>query len=266
MSKPSRPLARKPTLNPYSFAVREIVNRLKWDLNPISWASRREMKRWRDRFAGEKAVIVCNGPSLQRSDLSLLKGVFTFGLNKINLLYGKTDFRPSCIVATADPVMEQNAEFFNNTDTMLFFRNTGLRWIRPRKNMVFFHIADQYKFARDCSLSLFGGGTVTFAALQLAFHMGFKEVALIGADHSYSRSGPSGEMVTAGSTDPDHFDPNYFAGGVNWQLPEMYLWDFSYSLAKEIYALSDRKIVNATEGGKLEIFQRMSLSTFLSAK
>jgi len=197
-SKVSRPLARKATLNPYSYAVREIMKRLVWDVNPVSWDSRQKMKRWKNRYADEKAVIVCNGPSLLRSDLSELKGVFTFGLNKINLLYDKTDYRPSCIVATADPVMEQNAAFFNETDTPLFLRNTGLKWIRPRKNTIFFHIADQYKFARDCSFSLFGGGTVTFAAMQLAYHMGFREVALIGADHSYSRSGPSGEMVKGG--------------------------------------------------------------------
>lgn len=264
MHKLPRPLARKETVNPYSFVARQFLNRLRWDLDPLSWLSRREIKKWHNRYVGAKAVIVCNGPSLLKSDLSLLSGVFTFGLNKINLLYEKSDFRPSCIVATADPVIEQNAEFFNSTTTTLFLRNTGKRWVQPRNNTIFFHIADQYKFARDCSISLFGGGTVTFSAMQLAYHMGFKEVALIGADHSYSRSGPSGELVSAGKTDPDHFDPSYFSGGVNWQLPEMFLWDFSYSLAKEIYELSGRKIINATEGGKLEIFPRESLKNFVS--
>jgi hypothetical protein len=92
-------LAQRPTINPYRYGAFEIWNRLKWDLNPESWSSRKRLKAYKDKYLGHKAVIVCNGPSLLKSDLSLLGGVFTFGLNKINLLFDKSNFRPSCIVA-----------------------------------------------------------------------------------------------------------------------------------------------------------------------
>ncbi|WP_277882134.1 hypothetical protein [Oculatella sp. FACHB-28] len=44
--------------------------------------------------------------------MSLLKGTYTFGLNKINLLFEYSEFRPSCIVSVNSFVVEQNAEFY----------------------------------------------------------------------------------------------------------------------------------------------------------
>ena len=77
------------TINPYRRAVGLILFRLLWDVNPASWMSRKRIKGWKDRFLGQKAVILCNGPSLNRVNFEHLtvSRVFTFGLNKINLLF-----------------------------------------------------------------------------------------------------------------------------------------------------------------------------------
>jgi hypothetical protein len=71
-------LKRRPTINPYRHTAFLIVNRLAWDLRFESWP-RRRMRSWQDKYSGQKAVILCNGPSLLKSDLSLLDGIFTFG-------------------------------------------------------------------------------------------------------------------------------------------------------------------------------------------
>jgi hypothetical protein len=63
-----------------------------------------------------------------------------------------------------------------------------------------------------------------------------------------------------------HFDPNYFAGGVKWQLPDLCQSEISYMIATQVYEVFDRKIVNATEGGCLEIFPRISLAEFVGRK
>ena len=164
-------LQQTPTVNPYRFGLYEIAHRLRWDLNPESWRSRRIMRRWRDRFAGEKAVILCNGPSLLDVDFSLLSNVATFGLNKINLLFDKTSFRPSCIASVNTYVIEQAARFFNETDIPLFLDSGARRYVRARQNVAFLHSTARCKVARDCSLSLYPGHTVTFVALQLAHHI-----------------------------------------------------------------------------------------------
>ena len=94
--------------------------------------------------------------------------------------------------------------------------------------------------------------------------MGFSDVALIGCDHDFTSKGPPNKVVTSGDKDMDHFDPNYFAGGMKWELPDLLTSEVYYTLARKVYAEAGRRIVNATEGGKLDIFPRVSLEEFLA--
>ncbi len=258
--------SRTQTLNPYYYAGSMILSRLAWDVMPEAWRSREKLRDWKNRYAGEKAVIVCNGPSLLKSDLSLLRGVFTFGLNKINLLFDKSEFRPSFIVSVNPFVIEQNRDFYNTTDIPLFLDRAGLNYVKSSDNVIFLHSTQMPQFARDCSISVHQGYTVTYVAMQLAYHMGFEKVALIGADHNYAIKGPGGKSVVSGERDDNHFDKNYFAGGVKWQLPDLVGSERSYLFAKEAYSEDNREIVNATEGGQLDIFQRVPLDEFLQER
>ncbi len=258
---------QRDTLNPYRTGAGFIWRRLKWDLQPESWRSRAGLQRLRNTQPGGKAVILCNGPSLLKVDFELLArtGVYTFGLNKINLLFDKTSFRPGCIVSVNPLVLAQNAAFYNSTSLPLFLDSFGARFVKPRPNVLFTHTADLPRFSRDCSVSLFQGFTVTFVALQLAFHMGFRKVALVGADHNFAVKGPANQTVVSGEKDESHFDPNYFAGGVKWQLPDLFQSEVAYTMARDAYAAFRGEVVNATVGGQLEVFRRLDLHEFLGA-
>jgi len=260
-------LKRRATINPYLSAGGLVLKRFIWDINIKSWISRKRLKNWKDNYNGQKAVIVCNGPSLLENDLSLLDNVFTFGLNKINLLFGQSSFRPSCIVAVNKYVLEQNSQFYNETQIPLFLDRAALQKnIHFKDNTILLHMTPSYlkQFARDCSISLYSSNTVTYIAMQLAFHMGFKKVALIGCDHNFATKGAANMTVEAGKTDPNHFAPNYFSGGVKWQLPDLFESEVGYMLAKKTYECYGRKIVNATVGGNLEIFDRVTLKDFIT--
>lgn len=259
-------VAQPPTLNPYIFGTSLVLQRLRWDLKPESWRSRARVRKWQDKYNGKKAVILCNGPSLLDVDLSMLEGTFTFGLNKINLLFDKSSFRPSCIVAVNRFVIEQNADFYNATDIPLFLDSKGLGLVSARPTVCFLHSTNRPGFARDCSWSINQGHTVTYVAMQLAFHMGFHEVALVGCDHNFAAKGHANEVVVAGDVDKSHFDPNYFAGGVKWHLPDLFESEVAYTRAMNMYHAFGRRIVNSTEGGKLEVFQRQRLAEFLSGE
>lgn len=260
-------LAQRPALNPYRIGAGFIWRRLKWDLNPQSWRSRAVLNSWKDRHpGGGKAVILCNGPSLLKVDFDALQraGVFCFGLNKINLLFDKTSFRPSCVVAVNSLVLDQNQAFYNQTDLPLFLDSHAAPFVKGRSNVAFLHSNVFPIFARDASISLFQGYTVTFVAMQLAFHMGFREVALVGADHTFATKGAANKTVVSGARDESHFDPNYFAGGVQWQLPDLFQSEVAYTMARDMYAAHGGQVVNASVGGELEIFSRMALLNFLS--
>lgn len=251
------------TVSPYRFAANEIANRLLWDLTPESWRSRRILRGWRNRYAGQKAVILCNGPSLLKVDLGLLKNTFTFGLNKINLLFDKTDFRPSCVAAVNPLVLEQNAEFYNSTDIPLFLDSGARQKVTARESVAFLKSCSQRKVALDCSISIYQGHTVTFVAMQLALHMGFREVALVGCDHNFVASGSANTEVAAGEKDLDHFDPNYFAGTMKWHLPDLVQSEINYMMAQQVFEALGGRIVNCTVSGKLELLERTELSEFL---
>ena len=147
-------------------------------------------------------------------------------------------------------------------DLPLFLDSAARAHIKSRENVTFLHSDSQVKFARDVSMSIWQGATVTTVALQIAFHMGFKEVALVGCDHNFAQSGPPNQLVISGEKDHSHFDPNYFAGGVQWQLPDLVASEYGYSLARENYSASGRAIYNCTDGGNLEVFERKSLREF----
>lgn len=255
------------TINPYISGLGLILFRMLWDLHPYSWKSRKRLQGWKNRFAGEKAVILCNGPSLNMVNLESLSNsrVFTFGLNKINLLFGRTDFRPSVIVAVNPNVVEQNFKYYNRTNIPLFIDSNSKKWMKFRNNVHFLHsAATNGKFAKDCSVSINQGHTVTYIAMQLAFHMGFKKIALVGCDHNFTTKGPSNKTIIAGSYDPNHFDPKYFANGVKWQLPDLTSSQLHYEIAKDTFERHNRKIINCTEGGNLNVFTRQPLDEFLT--
>jgi hypothetical protein len=260
-------LRERAVVNPYLKAANLVLRRLPWDLNPESWRSRGQLHQLHNTQVGRKAVILCNGPSLLKTDFARLKDskVFTFGLNKINLLFDKTDFRPSCVVAVNHLVLEQNQDFFNQTQLPIFLDSHAHSFIKRRPNVTYLKQTYHKVFARDVSWSIFYGHTVTFVALQLAYHLGFSEVALVGCDHNFpsAQGGHANQTVVSGASDPNHFDPNYFAGGVKWQLPDLFQSEVAYQMALEMYEATGRKIYNATEGGKLEIYPRLGLGDFL---
>lgn len=251
------------TMNPYRFALTLVRQRLAWDLRLESWRSRRRLQRLRNTQTGRRAVVLCNGPSLLRSDLKLLDGIYSFGLNKINLLFERSDFRPSCVVAVNPHVINQNAAFYASTELPLFLDSHALQIVPARPNVTFLHNSLEARVVEDVSLSLNQGYTVTCVALQLALHMGFESVAVIGCDHNFAVKGMANAEVRAEGPDRSHFDPRYFSGGQAWNLPDLSASEYYYSQLAVLYQKLGRGLWNCTEGGALELFPRCSLGEFV---
>jgi hypothetical protein len=92
--------------------------------------------------------------------------------------------------------------------------------------------------------------------------MGFQEVYLIGFDHSYkipmdAALDTQRKEITSQSDDPNHFDPSYFGKGYRWHDPAVERMETAYRRAREAFAANGRKIMNATVGGQLNVFERV---------
>ena len=264
-------ISYKTTINPYKQALSLFMHRLAFDLNAKVWRSKRNTKLLGNKF-NSKCIILCNGPSLNKVDFDLLKDsqIFTIGLNKINLMFEKNSFRPNLIACVNPFVIDQNIDFYLNTDIPVFLDYLGVKKMgklgatSKRQNIHFLHSADVTgQFATNLSGSICQGYTVTYVALQIAYHLGFTEVALVGCDHNFASKGTNNSTITQKTTETNHFIPNYFAPGSQWQLPDLLGSEFHYQIARDVYEINERVIYNCTEGGKLDIFERMPLEDFI---
>jgi len=198
-------------------------------------------------------------------DLSPLNRYHTFGLNKIHLIFPHTEFRPSYHVAVNPLVVEQSRKTFERMDCPSFLPMDSRAVGESGAKLVYYiNAPSSQAFSRDATEAVCQGSTVTYAAMQIAWFMGFENVYLIGVDHSFSVKGKPNETQRMGSVDANHFDPNYFANQ-DWQLPDLEGSEFSYSMAKRNYEICDppRRIWDATIGGKLELFPKLEYAEAL---
>jgi hypothetical protein len=218
----------------------------------------KRLKGLKDTHKGERCFLIGNGPSLRRTDLSRLKNEFTIGVNRFYLAFPELGFHTSYYLVLNDLVVEQSANEIRALEMPVFVSWRARQWIEPAPNRMFLYTTyTGRKFAPDVSGRVWEGGTVTYAGLQLAFHLGFKQVILIGVDHSYSAQGKPNETVVSQGEDVDHFHPGYFGKGVRWQLPDLASWEWSYQLAKSHYEEAGRQVLDATIGGKLQVFEKV---------
>lgn len=233
--------------------------------------SKRQLASLHNKHKGERCFVICNGPSLNQTDLTKLEDEVTFGTNLIFLKFPELTFRPSYYVAMDDLVLEDRYREINalSQEGMVRFLPTEIAYcLRNNKDVIWMNCPDTDgdvgvpSFSKHPELFLFHGSTVTFICLQLAYHLGCDPVYLIGCDTSYSRP-PSVEVIDdahwiSRGGDPNHFDSRYFGTGFRWHDPRTDLMIRSYKLARWIFEEDGRKIYNASAGGELEVFERIA--------
>jgi hypothetical protein len=238
----------------------ELPHSLAWQLSPLASKNRTRLERFRGKHEGERCFIVANGPSLLLTDLRLLEGEITFGLNRIYLMFQRSTFRPSYYAAVNALVLEQFSEDIRGLDMPKFLNWNRRALYLPADPATMFlksKVVIRDSFQGDLTRPLVVGGTVTFVALQIAYYMGFKTVILVGLDHKYGESGlPSRVEQRTASLDASHFDPQYFPKGSRWQLPDLFRSEIDFALARAAYEADGREILDATAGGRCPVFRK----------
>ena len=217
----------------------------------------------RDEFRGQRAVIIGNGPSLNNTDMSLLSSERTFGLNRFYLASHDLGWTPTFTVCINGLVTQQVHKDLATVPSRRFFRWSTRHLFPQDRRTAFLHSRTTPSFATDVRQGVWEGATVTFVAMQLAFHMGFSTVLLVGVDHSFETKGPANQTVESGGADPNHFHPDYFGKGFRWQLPDLETSEIAYRLARGSFESDGRSIIDCTVGGHLTTFPRLDLAEAL---
>lgn len=236
--------------------------------NYISWYynERPRLFKFKNIHEGEDCFIVGNGPSLNKMDLSLLNDYYTFGLNKIFLIFKRVDLRLRYYVSVNKLVIEQSHKEIEKLRCPAFLSYSNSDHQRRNQDNIYylFTRGGTDGFQKSITENVYEGGTVTYVAMQLAFYMGFKKVYLIGVDHNFIQRGKANSEQVMQGPDLNHFDPNYFSG-MKWNLADLKSSELGYRYAKVNYDFHDRNIYDATVDGNLNIFDKVDFSDALSA-
>jgi hypothetical protein len=236
----------------------------------------------KNKHKGERCFILGNGPSLNKCDLTLLKNESSFAVNNIYYKTQETGYRPNYYMVEDNHVIRENFHAINNyrCDFKFFPENYRKKEVIPDQSTFFipmdcgfYRAGHPYyqipRFSRDVPREIFSGQSVTIMQLQMAFHLGFSEVYLIGMDFSYDIPKSTvidGVRFHSQEDDPNHFHPNYFGKGKIWHNPRLDLVLKSYKKCKEEFESDGRKILNATVGGKLELFERVDYQSLFKSR
>lgn len=151
----------------------------------------------RNREAGRRLFILANGPSVLQHDLSLLKEELVVGMNASTMLEEKYGFESKYYVLS-------DARFVNSpekrcwaTEKLANVTHRVLRSdLRPlddpalENRTTYVTPLSRDGFSRNLAAGFHYGCTTTMLAIQLAWHLGAREVYLLGCDLRYPQEHP----------------------------------------------------------------------------
>lgn len=265
-------------------------------------AEQSPLAAYRGRHKGQRCFILGNGPSLNRTDLSRLKDEIVFGCNGVDLLFDRIEWRPTYYVSVDSRVLPDRAsevsamlganpqmtgmfpEALRTHDDAGERIDTATLLGRPH-NAVYFHETPndpsagvEGMFSMNAGRQVVMPYTVAITMLQLAAWMGFSEIYLVGCDtdykiqdtvHQAGKEMGDGSRLLLTSTrddDPNHFDPRYFGEGRKWHSPQVSKMITHYEYAKRALDKAGVVVRDATVGGKLDVFPKVSFESIFEGQ
>lgn len=227
------------------------------------------LKELRDKHAGKRAFIICNGPSLKAEDLTKIhgNGDISIASNKIDKIFPFTPWRPTYYCVADESYQYSLLDVMNQVPAEVkFFRtNSFITTRKVTSPTVWLNTNGDRKLLEDPKFSeridniIYAIASVTYMLIQIMVYMGVRELYIIGCDNSYAiERKKDGTIVNNGGA-------SYFAGsdakdttkniGASWEMNMAY--EYAAKYAKE----NGIKIFNATRGGHLEAFPRVDFDS-----
>jgi len=237
-----------------------------------------KLEALRNRYAGERAFVIGTGPSLNETDLSLLKDEVTIGSNGFYTLFPKLGYKSTFLLIEDVSVMEARGQEFEKIrgttklaglhDAHAFRADDETLFMNVRVgDRGYWERGPQFSF--DFPHIVFLGATITYIGLQLACHLGCNPIYLIGIDHNYgnlTKLFPPGKVrVTPENRDlltkSRHFASDYHKVGDRVGIPNLALQNRSYEHARAVLEQRGIKVFNAGFDSHLRVFEKVDYHT-----
>ena len=246
--------------------------------NPEQW----RIRQLRDRHRGQRAFVLGNGPSLQIADLARLQGEITFASNKIYLAFDQTSWRPTYYSVYDVLVAQNNRDFIRSLDLVhihgSFVRQAlgedrGYTYIEDLQNAMELS-PPVFGFSENMLKGAYGGYSVIYLQLQLAYYMGIRRVYMIGVDFSFNvpasiktqSTTELGEQILRSASEVNHFHPDYRTPGEPWTMPKLEYQKLAFARARRAFEDGGGALYNASRRSELEVLERVEFDDVLPTR
>lgn len=282
-------LARDDALNEYKsqewltkFGFDNMISELQLNaVEQIIPGNRERLEALRDTHVGEKCFVIGNGPSLKAEDLDKLKEkeIFCFASKGIYNIFEETEWRPDVWAASDLRYTKLKQNDLNNMKGFpkLVCAQSILQAGIQISDAIYYPFiqADRTPrfFNQDVTRGVHFYGTVTGKLINFAVYMGFKEIYLLGCDNTSPVTTDKNGNHQLDLTKKNHFTDKYYRDENEVNQAYKYVgdileaWKFidkSFADIKNFCDRADIKIYNATRGGELEVFPRVSVDEILN--
>ena len=249
-----------------------------WGPIPTKKKDTKKLSGLQNKYKNERIFLIGNGPSINNTPLEKLKDEYTFGVNRIYLLFDKISWKPTFYTVHDWRLIPDNVDEINALSGMTnFFPSNFKSLLREGNDVYWFWSRNDFENIHlnrlDITNGVFLGGTVMVIAIQIARYLGFNPIYLIGVDADYKIKASvkqSGKTMKDGNKfflesteddDPNHFSSNYFGKGRKWHHPSVPNMLNGFENVNRAVEETGGKIYNAGIGGKLEVFERVEFDS-----
>lgn len=242
-------------------------------------ANDRKLAALKDKHKGQRCFVIGNGPSLRISDLDRLKGEITIASNKIYLAFEQTDWRPTywtsidglvinniakeiCALPFPKILPSGTEHIFRGCENVMFC-DLGVDWLgvndfRPG-------------FSADIRDKAYGGESVTYFNIQIAYYLGCREIYLIGVDFSFKipdKKVPDEgyEYILVSEGEQNHFIKDYRPVGEKWTMPHLREQEMAFEYCKQFMSKHGGKVYNASRKTALKVFERVDFDSLFDPR
>ncbi len=232
------------------------------------------ISKFKNIHQGKRCFILGSGPSIKRQNLIPLKNEFTFcsnwfiNHNQIDTL--NIDYYCAYDEAFVKPVINKiwREKLLKLSGVNFFFPS---KWIKKDILANSFHINyddstkiyRDNKFCADIEDVVYDGGTVIINfCLPLAIYMGFTEIILLGVDTDYNLS-KSKDLENAYfyAKEEQHTKNKHNQTSEKRWIENALA---SYEIVQRYAKTKNITILNATDGGNLDVYKRVVLEDYFT--
>lgn len=226
----------------------------------------------KDIHKGKSCILVGNGPSVSLEELEKANGqenFISFAANRFYLCFDETTFRPDFLISSDEQMIDDfGSEMLEHMGGQLFFSSlrAPTQFLHNSNSFIWVKLFNgrPFRFSKNLPVGLMSGGGSLIAALQIAYHMGIRKFYMYGVDHNFNFQKNEGSDSNKDAVgEGNHFIKNYRSDRP-WHSPRVDLIEQSFKECDRILREEGGFLINATNGGKLEVLERRDFASLFS--